>query len=68
MVFLAARRRLVRAGWPILLPLVAFAATAVGQVIEFDSNGLHYQALLGAGSPLPLPNCRRISPDITPFR
>jgi len=49
MVFLAARRRLVRSGWPILLPLVAFAAAASGQVIEFDSNGLHYQALTRGG-------------------
>ncbi|HEX6546190.1 MAG TPA: hypothetical protein VF023_07790, partial [Bryobacteraceae bacterium] len=49
MVFLAAGSRLARATWPILLPLVALAATARGQIIEFDSNGLHYQAMTRSG-------------------
>jgi hypothetical protein len=49
MVFPAARRRFVRACWPTLLPLMAFAAPVFGQVIEFESNGLHYQALTRGG-------------------
>jgi hypothetical protein len=49
MVFLAASGRLARATWPILLPLVTLAASVAGQVIEFDSNGLHYQAMTRSG-------------------
>ncbi|MFZ0592400.1 MAG: hypothetical protein WAM39_18220 [Bryobacteraceae bacterium] len=49
MVLSAARRRFVHASWQILLPLVTFAASAAGQVIDFESNGLHYQALTRGG-------------------
>jgi hypothetical protein len=48
MVFPAACRRFLLTAWPILLLLVPFASVT-GQVIEFESNGLHYQALTRGG-------------------
>jgi hypothetical protein len=49
MIRSAARRRFAHTCWEILLPLVSFAVSAAGQVIEFESNGLHYQALTRGG-------------------
>jgi hypothetical protein len=49
MVFLAASGRLVRAVWPMIAALAAFGGAAAAQVIDFESNGLHYQAMTRGG-------------------
>ena len=45
MVFLAAMARFVGTSWSILVAMLVFSAGLTGQVIDFESNGLHYQAL-----------------------
>src|SRR5690348_1263315 len=49
MVIPAARSRLIQAIVPLLLYIVMMADGAAGQVIDFESNGLHYQALTKSG-------------------
>jgi hypothetical protein len=49
MVIPAARSRLIQAIVPLLLYIVMMAGGAAGQVIDFESNGLHYQALTKGG-------------------
>lgn len=49
MVIPAARSRLAQAVVPLFFCLVALAPRANGQVIDFESNGLHYQALTKGG-------------------
>jgi hypothetical protein len=49
MVIPAARSRLIQAVVPLFLFIVAMAGSAAAQVIDFESNGLHYQALTKGG-------------------
>jgi hypothetical protein len=49
MVMPAARSRLFRAVVPLLFCLLPLAGRAACQVIDFESNGLHYQALTKGG-------------------
>jgi hypothetical protein len=49
MVFLAPSGRVVRAVWPMIAAFAAFGGTAAAQVIDFESNGLHYQAMTRGG-------------------
>lgn len=45
MVFLAAMARFVCTSWSIVAATLVLSAGLTGQVIDFESNGLHYQAL-----------------------
>ena len=45
MVFLAAIARFVCTSWSIVAATLVLSAGLTGQVIDFESNGLHYQAL-----------------------
>jgi hypothetical protein len=45
MVFLAAMARFVCTSWSIVAAMLVLSAGLTGQVIDFESNGLHYQAL-----------------------
>jgi hypothetical protein len=39
----------MRAAWAVLVPLTALAVRAHGQIIEFESGGLHYQTQTKSG-------------------
>jgi RNase P/RNase MRP subunit p29 len=45
MVFLAAIARFVCTSWSVVAATLLLSAGLTGQVIDFESNGLHYQAL-----------------------
>jgi hypothetical protein len=45
MVFLAAIARFVCTSWSVVAATLVLSAGLTGQVIDFESNGLHYQAL-----------------------
>jgi len=45
MVFLAAIARFVCTSWSVMAATLLLSAGLTGQVIDFESNGLHYQAL-----------------------
>lgn len=45
MVFLAAIARFVCTSWSVVAVTLVLSAGLTGQVIDFESNGLHYQAL-----------------------
>lgn len=49
MVFLAAMARFARTKWSIVAAMLAFSSGLAGQVIDFESNGLHYQAMTRNG-------------------
>jgi hypothetical protein len=49
MVSRVARSRFVHAAWPCLVLLATLCESAPAQIIEFESNGLHYQALTRGG-------------------